>query len=92
MLPLFPHEVTDDAELVRIAAGVGDEELAVHTMSLTQRRAEQNPGLLSCRAALTTVVAYGVSPSMTSGMPPSSTRLDHDPSDMPPRSRTWERS
>ena len=50
--PLFPHEVTDDAELVRIAAGVGDEELAVHAMSLTQRRAEQNPSLLSCRAAL----------------------------------------
>ncbi len=52
VFPLFPHEVTDDAELVRIAAGVGDEELAIHAMSLTQSRAELNPSLLSCRAAL----------------------------------------
>ena len=52
VLPLFPHEVTDDVELIRIAAGIGDEELADHAMSLTQRRAEQNPSLLSCRAAL----------------------------------------
>jgi DNA-binding CsgD family transcriptional regulator len=52
IFPLFPHEVTDDAELVRIAAAVGDEELAVHSISLTERRAEQNPSVLSCSAAL----------------------------------------
>ena len=51
IFPLFPHEVTDDAEQVRIAAAVGDEELAVHAISLAQRRAEQNPSVLSCSAA-----------------------------------------
>jgi DNA-binding CsgD family transcriptional regulator len=51
LFPLFPYEVTDDAELVRIAAAVEDEELANHAIALAERRAEQNPGVLSCRAA-----------------------------------------
>lgn len=51
IFPLFPHEVTDDAELVRIAAAVGDAELADHTIALALRRSERNPNVLSCRAA-----------------------------------------
>ena len=52
MFPLYPHEITDDAERVRIAAAVGDAELADQAVSLAQRRAEQNPGVLSCQAAV----------------------------------------
>jgi DNA-binding CsgD family transcriptional regulator len=52
VFPLYPHEVTDDAELVRIAAAVGDEELADCVISMAQRRAELNPSVLSCSSAL----------------------------------------
>ena len=52
LFPLYPHEVTDDAEMVRIAAAVGDEDLANHAISLATRRSERNPGVLSCRAAV----------------------------------------
>jgi DNA-binding CsgD family transcriptional regulator len=52
MFPLFPHEVTDDAERVRIAAAVGDAELADQAISLAQRRVDQNRGVLSCEAAV----------------------------------------
>jgi hypothetical protein len=43
MLPLYPHEVAYDAERVRIAAAVGDEELADHAISIAERRASLNP-------------------------------------------------
>jgi DNA-binding CsgD family transcriptional regulator len=52
VFPLYPHEVTDDAEQTRIAAAVGDEDLAEHIISTAQRRAELNPNVLSCGAAL----------------------------------------
>jgi DNA-binding CsgD family transcriptional regulator len=52
MFPLYPHEVTDDAERVRIATAVGDAELAEEAISLAQRRADKNPGVLSCQAAI----------------------------------------
>jgi DNA-binding CsgD family transcriptional regulator len=51
MFPLFPHEVTDDAERVRIAAAASDEELAHHAIALAERRAKLNPTLASCAAA-----------------------------------------
>jgi DNA-binding CsgD family transcriptional regulator/tetratricopeptide (TPR) repeat protein len=51
MFPLFPHEVTDDAERVRIAAAASDEELANHAVSLAERRALLNPTVASCAAA-----------------------------------------
>jgi DNA-binding CsgD family transcriptional regulator/tetratricopeptide (TPR) repeat protein len=51
MFPLFPHEVTDDAERVRIAAAAGDEELGEHTIALAERRAALNPNVPSCAAA-----------------------------------------
>ena len=51
MFPLYPHEVTYDAERVRIATAVGDEELADHAISLAERRASLNPYVASCAAA-----------------------------------------
>src|SRR5277367_986457 len=51
MYPLFPHEVAYDAERVRIAAAVGDEELAEHGISVAERRASLNPDVPSCAAA-----------------------------------------
>jgi DNA-binding CsgD family transcriptional regulator len=51
MFPLYPHEVTYDAERVRIAAAVGDEELAGHAISIAERRASLNPEVRSCAAA-----------------------------------------
>ena len=51
MFPLYPHEVTYDAERVRIAASVGDEELADHGISMAERRASLNPDVASCAAA-----------------------------------------
>jgi DNA-binding CsgD family transcriptional regulator len=51
MFPLFPHEATDDAERVRIAAAVADEELAEHAIALADRRAVLNSTVASCAAA-----------------------------------------
>ena len=51
MFPLYPHEVAYDAERVRIAAAVGDEELAEHGISIAERRARLNPDVPSCAAA-----------------------------------------
>jgi DNA-binding CsgD family transcriptional regulator/tetratricopeptide (TPR) repeat protein len=51
MYPLYPHEVAYDAERVRIAAAVGDEELAEHGISIAERRARLNPDVPSCAAA-----------------------------------------
>jgi len=51
MYPLFPHEVAYDAERVRIASAVGDEELAEHGISIAERRASLNPDVPSCAAA-----------------------------------------
>src|SRR6202034_1229963 len=51
MYPLFPHEVAYDAERVRIASAVGDEELAEHGISIAERRARLNPDVPSCAAA-----------------------------------------
>jgi DNA-binding CsgD family transcriptional regulator len=51
MFPLYPHEVAHDAERVRIAAAVGDEELAEHGISVAERRASLNPDVPSCAAA-----------------------------------------
>ncbi len=51
MFPLYPHEVAHDAERVRIASAVGDEELAEHGISIAERRARLNPDVPSCAAA-----------------------------------------
>jgi DNA-binding CsgD family transcriptional regulator len=51
MFPLYPHEVAYDAERVRIATAVADEELAEHGIAIAERRASLNPGVPSCAAA-----------------------------------------
>jgi DNA-binding CsgD family transcriptional regulator len=50
VLPLFPMDPADDALLVRIALAVGDHELAVHTVTATQRRSALNPDVRSLAA------------------------------------------
>lgn len=45
LLPLFPADITDEAQLVRIAVAAGDDELAVTTVDAAERRAEANPTL-----------------------------------------------
>jgi DNA-binding CsgD family transcriptional regulator len=51
LFPLFPFEIEDDPQLVRIAVAVGDDELAEHTVEQAERRCELNPGVVSFRAA-----------------------------------------
>ena len=51
LFPLFPFEVEDDAQLVRIAVAVGDEQLAEHVVEQAERRCELNPGVGSFKAA-----------------------------------------
>ena len=43
ILPLFPVDVTDEPQLVRIALAVADRDLAATAMEQAQRRAERNP-------------------------------------------------
>ena len=51
LLPLFPFEIEDDPQLVRIAVAVGDGELAERTIEQAERRCELNPGVVSFKAA-----------------------------------------
>jgi DNA-binding CsgD family transcriptional regulator len=52
LFPLFPFEIADDPQLVRIAVAVGDEELAEHTIERAEHRSELNPGVVSFKAAV----------------------------------------
>jgi DNA-binding CsgD family transcriptional regulator len=52
VFPLFPFEIADDPQLVRIAVAVGDQELADVVIEHAQRRCELNPNVVSFRAAL----------------------------------------
>jgi DNA-binding CsgD family transcriptional regulator len=52
LFPLFPFEIEDDPQLVRIAVAVGDEELAEHTIEQAEHRCELNPGVVSFTAAV----------------------------------------
>jgi DNA-binding CsgD family transcriptional regulator len=51
LFPLFPFEIADDPQLVRIAAAVGDRELAEHTVEQAEHRCELNPSVVSFKAA-----------------------------------------
>jgi DNA-binding CsgD family transcriptional regulator len=51
LFPLFPFEIEDDPQLVRIAVAAGDEELAEHTIEQAERRCALNPGVVSVKAA-----------------------------------------
>ena len=52
LFPLFPFEIADDPQLVRIAVAVGDEELAEHAIEQAERRCQLNPGVVSFKAAV----------------------------------------
>jgi DNA-binding CsgD family transcriptional regulator len=52
VFPLFPFEIEDDPQLMRIAVAVGDEELAEHTVEQAEHRCELNPGVVSFQAAV----------------------------------------
>jgi DNA-binding CsgD family transcriptional regulator len=52
IFPLFPFEIADDPQLVRIAVAVGDRELAASVMDQAKRRCELNPNVVSFRAAV----------------------------------------
>jgi DNA-binding CsgD family transcriptional regulator len=47
LLPLFPHDVTDEVHLTRIALALGDDELAAAARSSSEGRARLNPGVAS---------------------------------------------
>jgi len=49
--PLYPMDVTDDPQLVRIALAAGDSQLAVDTVAAAEERARRNPGIDSIHAA-----------------------------------------
>jgi DNA-binding CsgD family transcriptional regulator len=50
LLPLFPVEVVDDPQLTRIAAAVGDQELAERVIDQAQRRQTLNPAVTTFAA------------------------------------------
>jgi DNA-binding CsgD family transcriptional regulator len=52
LFPLFPFEIEDDPQLVRIAVAAGDAELAEHTIEQAEQRCELNPGVVSFKAAV----------------------------------------
>ena len=52
LFPLYPFEVEDDPQLVRIAVAVGDGELAERIIEQAERRCELNPGVVSFKAAV----------------------------------------
>ena len=51
LLPLFPMDIADEANLVHIALGANDRELADAACALAGHRAELNPGIASSAAA-----------------------------------------
>jgi DNA-binding CsgD family transcriptional regulator len=52
LFPLFPFEIEDDPQLVRIAVAAGDEELAEHAIEQAEHRCQLNPGVISFKAAV----------------------------------------
>ena len=50
IFPLFPMEMADDPQLVRIAAAAADEELANRVIDLARQRSKVNPEIRSIRA------------------------------------------
>src|SRR4029077_17666328 len=51
LFPLFPHDVADDARLVRMALAVGDDELVRQVSAVAERRQQRNPDVASIRAS-----------------------------------------
>jgi DNA-binding CsgD family transcriptional regulator len=50
LFPLFPVEVVDDPQLIRIATAVGDQELAERVIAQAERRQALNPGVTTFTA------------------------------------------
>ena len=50
ILPLFPPDVTDEVQLVRIALATNDDELADRTVVATERRSASNPDMRTIAA------------------------------------------
>jgi DNA-binding CsgD family transcriptional regulator len=50
IFPLFPHDVANDSELVRIAMAVGDDGLVTHTIAAAEQRHQLNPQVRSLDA------------------------------------------
>src|SRR5258707_1303746 len=50
VFPLFPMEIADDPQLVRIAAATADRELANRVIELARHRSKINPGIQSMKA------------------------------------------
>jgi DNA-binding CsgD family transcriptional regulator len=50
IFPLFPMEIADDPQLVRIAAAAADEELANRAIELARQRSKINPEVQSIKA------------------------------------------
>lgn len=51
LFPLFPHDVAEDAELVRIALAAGDDELVTRAIDIADRRSALNPDVPALAAA-----------------------------------------
>ena len=51
VVQLYPMDVTDDPQLVRIALAAGDGRLAADTVASAEERARRNPGVGSVQAA-----------------------------------------
>jgi DNA-binding CsgD family transcriptional regulator len=51
IIPLYPIDVTDDPQLVRMALAAGDPQLAADTVASAEQRARRNPGIGSVHAA-----------------------------------------
>ncbi len=51
LLPLFPMDVTDEVQLIRIALAADDTELAEHTVGTVRRRSQLNRDVRSLEAA-----------------------------------------
>ena len=62
LFPLYPFEIEDDPQLVRIAVAAGDGELAGRIIDQAERRCELNPGweaLTSAEASIARLAAEG---------------------------------
>jgi DNA-binding CsgD family transcriptional regulator/tetratricopeptide (TPR) repeat protein len=51
LFPLFPHDVCNDPQLLRIALAAGDDELVEHLLARSQQRRDLNPAVLSIQAS-----------------------------------------
>lgn len=51
VLPLFPMDITDEVQLIRIALATDDSELAEHAAHTVRRRSQLNPDVGSLEAA-----------------------------------------